>query len=75
MLRNRFLRFGVSILAVFVIAAMLQPAPASAAKKKILKIAAKEQETLDPHASILGQTQQSVRFLYRGLAKFATNGR
>ncbi len=72
MLRNRCLRLGVSILAMFVIATMLQPVPASAAKKKILKIAAKEQETLDPHASILGQTQQSVRFVYRGLAKFAT---
>lgn len=37
----------------------------------ILKIAAKEQDTFDPHASTLGQTQAAVRFLYRGLTKFA----
>jgi peptide/nickel transport system substrate-binding protein len=69
---NKWLRFGVAILAVFVMAAMLQVAPADAARKKILNWAQKEQETLDPHASILGQTQAGVRFLYRGLAKFAT---
>ncbi len=72
MVRNGWIRFGIAMVAVFVVFSMLQPVSVDAAKKKILKIAAKEQETLDPHASILGQTQQSVRFLYRGLAKFAT---
>jgi peptide/nickel transport system substrate-binding protein len=46
-------------------------ASADAARKKIVKIAYKEQETLDPHASILGQTQSGVRLLYRGLTRFA----
>jgi peptide/nickel transport system substrate-binding protein len=46
-------------------------ASADAARKKVVKIAYKEQETLDPHASILGQTQSGVRLLYRGLARFA----
>ena len=31
----------------------------------------KEPETLDPHTSVLGQVQASVRFLYRGLTRFA----
>ena len=38
---------------------------------KILKIAAKEPDTLDPHSSTIGQTQAIVRFLYRGLTRFA----
>ncbi|MGQ4807394.1 Heme-binding protein A [Candidatus Entotheonellaceae bacterium PAL068K] len=71
MYKKTGLRLGIAVLAVFVAMAMLQPDPASAARKKVLKIAWKEQETLDPHRSILGQTQSSVRLLYRGLAKFA----
>ena len=39
--------------------------------KTILNIAAKEPDTLDPHSSILGQTQAIVRFMYRGLTRFA----
>ncbi len=71
MCRNVCFRLGMAILAVFVAVAMLQPAPAEAARKKVLKIAHKEQETLDPHRSILGQTQSAVRLLYRGLTRFA----
>ncbi len=71
MQRNRWLRFGTAVLALCVAVAMLQVAPADAARKKVLHLAHKEQETLDPHASILGQTQSGVRFLFRGLAKFA----
>jgi peptide/nickel transport system substrate-binding protein len=48
-----------------------QSAPAEAARKKVLNFAAKEPEHLDPHASILGQVQASVRFIYRGLTRFA----
>ena len=44
---------------------------ADAARKKIVRIAYEEQETLDPHAAILGQTQASLRILYRGLTRFA----
>ena len=47
------------------------PAPAEAAKKRILHFASKEPETLDPHTSVLGQVQAIVRFLYRGLTRFA----
>ena len=44
---------------------------ADAARKKVVRIAYEEQETLDPHAAILGQTQASLRILYRGLTRFA----
>ena len=44
---------------------------ADAARKKIVRIAYEEQETLDPHVAILGQTQASLRILYRGLTRFA----
>ena len=47
------------------------PLSADAARKKVVRIAYEEQETLDPHAAILGQTQASLRILYRGLTRFA----
>src|SRR6267142_2995584 len=47
------------------------PAPAEAAKKRILHFASKEPETLDPHTSVLGQVQAIVLFVYRGLTRFA----
>jgi peptide/nickel transport system substrate-binding protein len=70
MLRHRWLHVGLAFLAIFAMLATFRPTPADA-QRKILNIGHKEPETLDPHASILGQTQASVRFLYRGLAKFA----
>ena len=45
--------------------------PAAEAQKKILNIAAKEPDTLDPHTSTLGQSQAISRFMYRGLTRFA----
>jgi len=70
MLRHRWWHAGLTFLAIFAMFAMIRPTSADA-QKKILNIGHKEPETLDPHTSILGQTQASVRFLYRGLAKFA----
>lgn len=69
--KKLWLRLGIAVLALLVASAMLQPAPAEAARKKVLKIAHKEQETLDPHRSILGQSQSIYRYMYRGLARFA----
>jgi peptide/nickel transport system substrate-binding protein len=65
------LRLGLVGLLAFVALAMFSPVPADAAKKKILNFAAKEPEHLDPHASTIGQAQAIVRFLYRGLTRFA----
>jgi peptide/nickel transport system substrate-binding protein len=64
-------RFVLVALVACVTATGWQPAPADAARKKILHWAAKEPEHLDPHASILGQVQSMVRFIYRGLTRFA----
>ena len=47
------------------------PGLADAAGRKVVRIAYEEQETLDPHVGILGQTQASLRILYRGLTRFA----
>lgn len=69
--RKSLLRLGIAVLAVCIAITMVQPAPASAAKKKVLKWADREPETLDPHSSVLGQTQRILRFLYRGLTRFA----
>src|SRR5919108_1468751 len=66
-----WLRLSLVALVAFVALAMLSPVPADAAKKKILNFAAKEPEHLDPHASVLGQSQAIVRFLFRGLTRFA----
>lgn len=48
-----------------------QPTIAEAARKKILNIAAKEPDSLDPHTTILGQSQAIARFMHRGLTRFA----
>ena len=69
--RRMWWRCSVVLLLVCIALATFQPAPAEAAKKKVLHFAAKEPETLDPHVSILGQVQAVVRFLYRGLTRFA----
>src|SRR2546427_9592074 len=45
--------------------------PADAQRKKVLNIAAKEPDTLDPHSSTLGQSQAIARFMFRGLTRFA----
>ena len=52
------------------VAALVAP-PAAEAQKKILNIAAKEPDTLDPHSSTLGQSQAISRFMFRGLTRFA----
>ncbi|PYM74224.1 MAG: hypothetical protein DME03_14235, partial [Candidatus Rokuibacteriota bacterium] len=49
----------------------LVQAPDADAQKKILNIAAKEPDTLDPHSSTLGQSQAISRFMFRGLTRFA----
>src|SRR5262249_40071427 len=64
----------VTLLLALVTAAsllVLVSAPPAEAKKKVVNIAAKEPDTLDPHSSTLGQSQSIARFLYRGLTRFA----
>src|SRR5262245_64648295 len=61
---------ALAILATFGFCISLAP-PAEADRKKILNIAAKEPDSLDPHGSTIGQSQSISRFLYRGLTKFA----
>jgi peptide/nickel transport system substrate-binding protein len=61
---------GVAVLAAITLSALVAP-PAEAQRKKVLNIAAKEPDTLDPHSSTIGQSQAISRFLYRGLTRFA----
>ena len=65
---SRWFAGGVVVL---VLLAAMVPAPAEAQRKKILNIAAKEPDTLDPHSSTLGQSQAITRFMFRGLTRFA----
>jgi peptide/nickel transport system substrate-binding protein len=66
------LRYSLVLLAVTALAALgLASPPAAWAQKKVLNIAAKEPDSLDPHSSILGQSQAIFRFMYRGLTRFA----
>ncbi len=58
------------LVAALAVAALVLPAPAEA-QKKILNVAAKEPDTLDPHSSTLGQSQAISRFMFRGLTRFA----
>src|SRR6266404_1243760 len=60
------------ILTILVALAVLVPGgPADAQRKKVLNIAAKEPDTLDPYSSTLGQSQAIARFMFRGLTRFA----
>jgi peptide/nickel transport system substrate-binding protein len=61
----------LATLAVVSLVALAGPAPAEAQRKKVLNIAAKEPDTLDPHSSTLGQSQAIARFMFRGLTRFA----
>jgi len=58
------------LVAAFAVVGLVQ-VPLAEAQKRILNIASKEPETLDPHTSILGQTQAIKRYMYRGLTRFA----
>ena len=73
MSRSALIRSAIVLLLLTLVAALVAVAPpdADAQKKRILNIAAKEPDTLDPHMSILGQTQAIKRFMYRGLTRFA----
>jgi peptide/nickel transport system substrate-binding protein len=72
--RSRF-PFGlVAVLATLIVVSLVTligPPPAEAQRKKVLNIAAKEPDTLDPHSSTLGQSQAIARFMFRGLTRFA----
>ena len=61
----------VTVLAAFALVAPADPPAAEAQRKKVLNIAAKEPDTLDPHSSTLGQSQAISRFMFRGLTRFA----
>src|SRR5262245_65210235 len=61
---------ALAVLIGSLVVGLAAPVPAEA-QKKVLNIAAKEPETLDPHTSILGQSQAIFRFMYRGLTRFA----
>ena len=61
----------LALLSLCTFLALLAPPAAEAQRKKVVNIAAKEPDTLDPHASTLGQSQSISRFMFRGLTRFA----
>src|SRR5437867_205023 len=69
--RSRWVPVFVAALAVLSVCVLVDSPPAGAQKKKVLNIAAKEPDTLDPHSSTLGQSQAISRFMFRGLTRFA----
>src|SRR5882672_7710567 len=62
---------AIVLLSTFGFATLVEPPRADAQRKKVLNIASKEPDTLDPHASTLGQSQAISRFMFRGLTRFA----
>src|SRR5258705_12092360 len=68
---RRMLALVAALSLLSFVPALVGSPPAEAQKKKVVNIAAKEPDTLDPHTSILGQSQAIVRFMYRGLTRFA----
>jgi len=70
-LRSSVLVTAAAMLAAFALLILAAPFHAEAQRKKVLNIAAKEPDTLDPHSSTLGQSQAIVRFMFRGLTRFA----
>jgi peptide/nickel transport system substrate-binding protein len=70
-IHSQFSRWLVAGAALLVLLASMAPVPAEAQRRKILNVAAKEPDTLDPHSSTLGQSQAITRFMFRGLTRFA----
>src|SRR5262245_23211424 len=70
MSRSSWLVIVLGLLVVLGVVALVGP-PQAEAQKKVLNIAAKEPDTLDPHSSTLGQSQAISRFMFRGLTRFA----
>jgi peptide/nickel transport system substrate-binding protein len=70
MSRFSWLVMALGLLVVLGAVALVEP-PQAEAQKKVLNIAAKEPDTLDPHSSTLGQSQAITRFMFRGLTRFA----
>src|SRR5947199_6275357 len=70
MSRSVWLPVSLVLLSAF-LAISLVETPVAEAQKKIVNIAAKEPDTLDPHSSTLGQSQAISRFMFRGLTRFA----
>src|SRR3989442_10581672 len=69
---SRAVWLTVSLVLVSVFAAVtFLGTPVAEAQKKVVNIAAKEPDTLDPHSSTLGQSQAISRFMFRGLTRFA----
>src|SRR5438132_12076990 len=62
---------SIAVLSAVALATRFGPPSADAQRKKVLNIAAKEPDSLDPHASIIGQSQAIARFMFRGLTRFA----
>src|SRR5712691_5931051 len=62
---------AIALLSTFGFATLVGAPRADAQRKKVLNIASKEPDSLDPHASILGQSQAIARFMFRGLTRFA----
>ncbi len=60
---------GVMVTVVWMALAVAQPAHAR--DQGVLRVGYTEPETLDPHLAISGYAQGMVRFLYRGLTRFA----
>src|SRR5688572_20577832 len=69
-MRSRLLITVLTLAALTLVTLAGTPA-VEAQRKKVLNIAAKEPDTLDPHSSTLGQSQAFVRFMFRGLTRFA----
>jgi peptide/nickel transport system substrate-binding protein len=70
LMRSRLLITVLTLAALTLVTLAGTPA-VEAQRKKVLNIAAKEPDTLDPHSSTLGQSQAFVRFMFRGLTRFA----
>jgi peptide/nickel transport system substrate-binding protein len=69
-IRARFV-LVIALLTTLALLVVAAPPAAEAQRKKVLNVAAKEPDTLDPHSSTLGQSQAIARFMFRGLTRFA----
>ncbi len=61
--------YGVVLMAAWIVLAAAPPALAQG--PDVLRVGYAEPDTLDPHLAVIYQSQGIVRFLYRGLTRFA----
>lgn len=69
--RQLWSRLGGAVFVMLMALMVVDLSTVAAARKQVLNVGHREPDTLDPHKALLGTTQPIIRYIYRGLTRFA----